>query len=429
MVMRPEVGSHRRCSSDIAVDLPAPVCPTRATEVPGLASKLTSLSTVAAAVRVFEADVLEADLAARRPQGAGVVLFRHAAAGVQDGEEVFQRRQLEEQRRHERGGGFQAADQQHGDAHEADDLTHAGHAVHVQPGADDDDGNDGERAGGAGHDVDQRPPVQHRELVADHLLGDVAEQLALGRQAGEGLHHHDVGQRILRGAGERGVQPLDPALRHLGLLHHDHGEDQEDRDQRDQHQREAPVQEQRQRQQDGGRQDGGKLVAEEHQPGREQPVGAGQHLLDQAAGVGVAVERQRQGQHVLEVLAHGIDTMPVRQSLGLQRDDDVADDAADADGDPDAEQHGGLMPQLAVRHFVGPDSRFTTRPNSTGSRNCRPATIKLAKARKPAIRMSRPSRPRTRPYILKNRICVRPCERPGCLSTSAGTGRCAAGVA
>ena len=26
---------------------------------------------------------------------------------------------------------------------------------------------------------------------------------SLGRQPGEGLHHHDIGQRVLRGAGER----------------------------------------------------------------------------------------------------------------------------------------------------------------------------------------------------------------------------------
>ena len=31
MVMRPDVGSHRRCSSVMAVDLPAPVWPTKAT--------------------------------------------------------------------------------------------------------------------------------------------------------------------------------------------------------------------------------------------------------------------------------------------------------------------------------------------------------------------------------------------------------------
>ena len=52
--------------------------------------------------------------------------------------------------------------------------------------------------------VEQRPPVQHRELVRDDLVHDVAEQPGLGGEAGEGLHQHDVGQRVLGGAGERG---------------------------------------------------------------------------------------------------------------------------------------------------------------------------------------------------------------------------------
>ncbi len=37
MRMPPATGSHSRCSRFIAVDLPAPVCPTSATDVPGLA--------------------------------------------------------------------------------------------------------------------------------------------------------------------------------------------------------------------------------------------------------------------------------------------------------------------------------------------------------------------------------------------------------
>ena len=78
---------------------------------------------------VCEGDVLEPDFASRRPQYPGIVFFRDGTAFVQDPEEVLQRRQLEEQRGHERRRGLQAADQQHGEAHEADDLTHARHAV------------------------------------------------------------------------------------------------------------------------------------------------------------------------------------------------------------------------------------------------------------------------------------------------------------
>ena len=125
---------------------------------------------------------------------------------------------LEEQAGDERDGGFQPADQQLGEAHEADDLADRGLALEVQAGAEHDDGDDGDGAGGARQHVDQRPPVQHRELVVDHLADDVAEQPRLGCQPGEGLHHHDVGQRVLRGAGqlESGSVSTWP-LRRLGL--------------------------------------------------------------------------------------------------------------------------------------------------------------------------------------------------------------------
>ena len=309
---------------------------------------------------------------------------------------MLQHRHLEEQRGDERRRGLQPADQQHGDAHEADDLTHARLAVHVQPGADRDDGDHRQRAGGARHHVDQRPPVQHRELMADHLLGDFAELLRLRRQPGEGLHHHHIGQRILRGAGQRGVVAFHPALAGFGLAHHQRGDQHEDHHQHDQHQRQPPVQQQRQRQQHHGGQEGGELVAEEHQPGAEQRIGAGQHDLDQPAGLGVAVERRRQLQHVLEVAPHRRDTVAVRQPLGLHRDEDVAQDAAQADAGPDCQQPGRRAPEASAAMLSECDSRLTTRPNSTGSRNCRPATIRLAPASSPATRMSRPSRPSTR---------------------------------
>ena len=55
-----------------------------------------------------------------------------------------------------------------------------------------------------------RPPVQHRELVVQHLADDVAEHPRLAVQPGEGLHDHDVGQRILRIAGELGLEASRP---------------------------------------------------------------------------------------------------------------------------------------------------------------------------------------------------------------------------
>ena len=50
------------------------------------------------------------------------------------------------------------------------------------------------------------------------------------------------------------------------------------------------------------------------------------------------MERQRQCQHVAEIPAHELMRWRCASRSVLQGHDDVADDAADADGDPDAEQ-------------------------------------------------------------------------------------------
>ena len=317
-------------------------------------------------VRICEGDVLEPHLAARRPQGAGVVFLRHAAALIEDAEKVFQRRQLEEQGGDEGRGRFQAANQQHREAHEADDFADAGHAVHVQPGADDNDRDHRQGAGRTCHDVDQRPPVQHGKLVPDDLVGDVAEQPRLRRKPGKGLHHHDVGQGILGSAGQRGVQALYPALRGFGLLHNDCGEHQEHADQHEQHKPKAPVQQQRHRQQHDGRQDGGQLVAEEHQPCSEQAIGAGEHRLDQAARMRLAVKRQRQRQDMLEIAAHGLDAVAVCKAFCLQRHHNVADDTTNADSDPDTKQDDCFMPKLRVRQAVRPRQQVDNPPEQHG---------------------------------------------------------------
>ena len=45
----------------------------------------------------------------------------------------------------------------------------------MQEGADQHDDDDGDGRGAAGEHVDDGPPVQHRELVRDHVVGDLAE--------------------------------------------------------------------------------------------------------------------------------------------------------------------------------------------------------------------------------------------------------------
>ena len=62
-----------------------------------------------------------------------------------------------------------------------------------------------------------------------------------------------------------------------------------------------------------------KLVAEEAEPHAEQAVRARQHHLHQPAGMRVAVEGQRQGQHVPEEPPHGQQPVAVRHALGEQR--------------------------------------------------------------------------------------------------------------
>ena len=69
-----------------------------------------------------------------------------------------------------------------------------------------------------------------------------------------------------------------------------------------------------------------------------------------------------------KIVRHGAEPPAMGHAVGLQRDDDVGDDAADADGRPQHEE-------LASRRATGPRpacslaelSRSTTLPNSTGS--------------------------------------------------------------
>ena len=56
-------------------------------------------------------------------------------------------------------GALQSADQDAGEAHEGNDVRHAGAALLVQPAAKyDDDGHGGDGAGGPARDRDASPP-------------------------------------------------------------------------------------------------------------------------------------------------------------------------------------------------------------------------------------------------------------------------------
>ena len=198
----------------------------------------------------------------------------------------------------------------------------------MQHRADHDDGDHRQRAGAAGEHVDHRPPVQHRELVADHVLDDLPEQAALGGQAREGLHHHHVGERVLRRAGQVRVVDTRPgAARPRSCARRSGVSDDEQHHQHDQGRGQAPVHEEGERQQHDDRDIGRELLAEEAQPQAEQRVRAAEHDLHQPAGMDVAVERQRQRQHVAEIAVHDGEAVAVRHALGVQRDGDVGRDA------------------------------------------------------------------------------------------------------
>jgi len=79
-------------------------------------------------------------------------------------------------------------------------------------------------------------------------------------------------------------------------------EQREDDAEEDQEEREAPVEEERHRQEHEERHEGRQVLAEEGQPEPPDRVGAGQHHLQEPAGVRAAVVTQRQLQDVLEVV-------------------------------------------------------------------------------------------------------------------------------
>ena len=149
-------------------------------------------------------------------------------------------------------------------------------------------------------------------------------------QPHEALDQVNVAQRIARPAGELAVAVLDLLLQAIGAAHHPGVGDGEEQDQHDQEQAEPPVHQQAERQHDEQGDEGREVLAEERQPDAEQVVDAGQHYFQQPAGMLAVMEGEGQHQHVLEEGRHGAEPPPVGHAVGLQGDDDVGHDAADA---------------------------------------------------------------------------------------------------
>ena len=269
-------------------------------------------------------------------------------------------------------------------------------AAQMQHRADHENGDDGDGAGGRGHDAQHRPPVQHRKLLLASTMSPVARNFGLGRQPGEGLHDQHIGQRILRRAGEGGVVALDLALRGLGSADDQDGEGAEHHDQHDQRDGELPVEDDGERQQHDGGEQSGEMLAEKGQPHPEQPIRAGEHHFHQPAGLAVAVEGGREREHVAEESAPWRQPVAVREALGLHGQQDIGADADQADAGPDDQQHLRAMDDGFVGHVSRRVSRLMTRPNSTGSANWNPMTARLAMTRPIAMPRSGRNRPSTR---------------------------------
>ena len=302
---------------------------------------------------VGEIDVLEIDVALGAADVLGIRLVRHRRLVIEHAEEVGERRHLEEDAADEARGLVHAADQHGGKAHEAHDLADRRLAMDVEPGAEHEDQDHGDGRCGARQHREQRPPVQHRILRGERPADDAVQFARLGGQPHEALDEMDVAQRIAGPAGKLAVILLDLGLQAVGLADHPGIGHREEDDQHDQQQAEPPVHQQAERQHDEQRHEGREVLAEERQPDAEQVIDAGQHDLEQPAGVLRGVEREGQEQDVLEIERHRAQPPAMGHAVGLQRHHDVGNDAAYPDGRPQQEQIPRVAPQRVGRFALG----------------------------------------------------------------------------
>ena len=83
------------------------------------------------------------------------------------------------------------------------------------------------------------------------------------------------------------------------------------------------------------------MLAEKSEPQPPQRVGAVQHHLHQAAGMGAAVEGQRQLQDMLEIAGQHRLALAMRQPVGVQRHRGAAPDGEQAEPRPGRQQRPG----------------------------------------------------------------------------------------
>jgi hypothetical protein len=187
------------------------------------------------------------------------------------------------------------------------------------------------------------------ELRRDQLVHQGAQLARLGREPDEALDHEHVAERIADLLGERRVVCLDGALRAVRAAEHDQSQESDRGYQHDQQRAKPPVQEQRERQEHEKRCKGRKVLAQEREPQAEQGVGALPHDFELPARVRGSMKRARQPEHVLEILTHRGQPTALRESVGMQRDQNAGADAHDGDQPPDAEERERVPPGLLRR--------------------------------------------------------------------------------
>ena len=250
---------------------------------------------------IGEVDVVELDVAPGAADVLAVRLVGHGRLVIEDAEEIGQRRHLEEDAADEARGLVHAADQHGGEAHEAHDLADRRLALGVEPGAEHEDQDHGDGRGGARQHRQQRPPVQHRILRRQRLADDAVHLAGFGapaaRSSGSG---GCCPARRRRGWRARCDSSSTCACSRSVLLTTKALATAKNR---------ISTTSSRPSRQFMNRLSGSMMNSatkvarfsrKKRQPDAEQVVDAGQHDLDQPAGMLGVVEGERQHQHVLE---------------------------------------------------------------------------------------------------------------------------------
>jgi hypothetical protein len=86
------------------------------------------------------------------------------------------------------------------------------------------------------------------------------------------------------------------------------------------------------------------MLAEEGQPDAAEAERAVGHHFQRAIRMGLRVESEREIQHMLEEGRHHGETAPMRQAVGMERDEHAGADIEEAETDPEPQWQRDLRP-------------------------------------------------------------------------------------